>query len=114
MKGAAAANEYKCTGKHAQLVTQFPDQFGHWDFGGMDVRKTMHSTLIRLPLRTLSMAESSTLSKVAPYIQGCPDSQSEHTGTLLPDVGCVMARPCQPAMLSLDLGLFTAEALQRT
>ena len=64
MKGAAAANEYKCTGKHAQLVTQFPDQFCHWDFGGMDVRKTMHSTLIRLPLRTLSMAESSTLSKV--------------------------------------------------
>ena len=71
MKSAPAASEYKCTGKHAQLVTQFPDQFCHWDFGGMDVGKTMHSTLIRLPLRTLSMAESSTLSKVAPYSHTC-------------------------------------------
>ena len=86
MKGAAAANEYKCTGEHAQLVTQFPDQFSHWDFGGMDVRKTMHSTLIRLPLRTLSMAESSTLSKVVLWFPSCPDPQSEHTHTLLPDV----------------------------
>lgn len=42
----------------------FPDQFSCWDYGGMDVRKTMHSTLIRLPLRTYSMAESSELSKV--------------------------------------------------
>ena len=87
MKGAAAANEYKCTGKHAQLVTQFPDQFCHWDFGGMDVKKTMHSTLIRLPLRTLSMAESSTLSKVVLLSPTCLDPESEHTDmSLLPDV----------------------------
>lgn len=63
-KPSAAGHEYKCTGGNAQLVDQFPDQFACWDFGGMDVRKTMHSTLIRLPLRTEAMAETSSLSKV--------------------------------------------------
>ena len=63
-KTSAAGHEYKCTGGNAQLVDQFPDQFACWDFGGMDVRKTMGSTLIRLPLRTEAMAETSALSKV--------------------------------------------------
>lgn len=63
-KPEGAANEYKCTGENAQIVDQFPDQFSCWDFGGMDVRKTMHSTLIRLPLRTDAMAQTTSLSKV--------------------------------------------------
>ena len=45
-------------------MDQFQDQFLCWKWGGMDVKQTMHSTLIRLPLRTRGMAESSALSKV--------------------------------------------------
>ena len=63
-KPSAAGHEYKCTGGNARLVDQFPDQFACWDFGGMDVRQTMHSTLIRLPLRTEVMTQPGSLSKV--------------------------------------------------
>lgn len=88
-KPSAAGHEYKCTGGNAQLVDQFPDQFACWDFGGMDVRKTMHSTLIRLPLRTEAMAQNSSLSKVLSSIC-CPHCVQNQGGATvdLPGSGC--------------------------
>ena len=53
-------------GGESDLVARFADQFAAWDFGGssVDIRSKTDCTLIRLPLRSDSQAQSSSVCAV--------------------------------------------------
>ena len=65
---SSAAKQYHHVGGESNLVARFADQFAAWDFGGpsADVRSKIDCTLIRLPLRSISQAQSSALCTVRP------------------------------------------------
>ena len=62
----SAAKQYQHVGGQSDLVSRFHDQFAAWDFGGpaVDVSSRVECTLFRLPLRSISQAQRSSMCTV--------------------------------------------------
>ncbi|BDA44284.1 probable Sacsin [Coccomyxa sp. Obi] len=74
----SAAKQYQHVGGQSDLVSRFHDQFAIWDFGGpaVHVSSRVASTLIRLPLRSISQAQRSSV---------CTDPWNEERAAQLMD-----------------------------